>query len=300
MMSQGPVHADVSRRHDFVLLFDVQYGDPNGDPDAGGQPRTDPETMHGLVTDVALKRKVRDFVDVAREGEARFKIYIQRETNLTETRGRVFAERSLGREGLRPDDARQWMCSEFYDIRMFGAVMRMRDHNAGQVRGPVQLTFARSIDPIFPIDSTITRVALERRGDSEETEKDVDPLAPTHGTFGRKSIVPYGLYRAHGFFKPNFAWMTGVDGDDLSLLWEALVSMWDLDRAAARGLMSCRGLYVFSHDSALGNAPAHRLFESVEVGRREGVDVPRSFGDYRVESDEEGLPNGVVMTRLDN
>jgi CRISPR-associated protein Csd2 len=287
---------DVNRRHDFVLLFDVTDGNPNGDPDAGNLPRVDPETMQGLVTDVSLKRKVRDWVDVARGSEPRFKIYVHRESYLTEARSRVFGTRANGRTGVPPSEARSWMCQEFYDIRMFGAVMSMREHNAGQVRGPIQLTFARSIDRIVPLEPTIARVALER-GERPANPED-ELAAPTHGTLGRKALVPYGLYRAHGFFNPHFAQQTGVTEEDLELFWQVLQQMWDLDRSASRGLMACQGLYVFSHESNLGNAPAQRLFERVRATREEGVEAPRSFHDYLIEINDQDLPAGVTLTRL--
>ena len=294
------LHCDANRRHDFVILFDVQDGNPNGDPDAGNQPRMDPETMQGIVTDVSLKRKVRDYVDVAGGDESRYKIYVQRETYLTETRGRVFEERREENDAPTPQQAQPWLCEQFYDIRMFGAVMSMRERNAGQVRGPVQLTFSRSIDPILAMDSTIARVALENRGERGTESEENAQEAPTHGTLGRKSTVPYGLYRSYGFFNPHLARRTGADSDDLALFWNALVNMWDLDRSSSRGLMACRGLYVFSHDSPLGNAPAHRLFERLEVQRRDDVAVPRRFADYAVALDETDLPAGVSVTRLDS
>lgn len=292
-------HNDVSRRHDFIILFDVQDGNPNGDPDAGNQPRMDPETMQGIVTDVSLKRKVRDYVDVARGDESRYKIYVQRETYLTETRGRVFDEKRGDNDAPTPRQAQPWLCEQFYDIRMFGAVMSMRERNAGQVRGPVQLTFSRSIDPILAMDSTIARVALENRGERGAENEDNDQEAPTHGTLGRKSTVPYGLYQGYGFFNPHFAKNTGVNSDDLELFWKALVNMWDLDRSSSRGMMACRGLYVFSHESPLGNAPAHRLFERLEVQRKDDVAVPRRFADYSVTLDETDLPTGVSVARID-
>ena len=291
-------HTGVDRRHDFVLLFDVQDGNPNGDPDAGNLPRVDPETMQGIVTDVALKRKVRDYVDIANVDQARYKIYVQRESYLTETRARVFGDRSEGRQGIHHSEAQQWMCQEFFDIRMFGAVMSMKEYNAGQVRGPVQMTFARSVDPILPMDSSIARVALER-GERPEGREEDDLEAPSHGTLGRKATVPYALYVGYGFFNPNFARRTGVTPEDLELFWSALVNMWDLDRSASRGLMACRGLYVFSHESHLGNAPAHRLLERVRVSRKEGVEAPRKFGDYSVILNEEGLPEKIAVTRLE-
>jgi CRISPR-associated protein Csd2 len=292
----GNVHIDVGRRHDFVLLFDVSDGNPNGDPDAGNLPRVDPETMQGLVTDVCIKRKVRDWADVARGTEARFKIYVQHDTYLTDTRARVFGERSGGRNTVPAAEARQWMCDEFFDVRMFGAVMSMTKHNAGQVRGPIQITFARSIDPIVPLDLSIVGPA-QSQGDVVRPS-DKDEAAPTYGTMGRKALVPYGLYRTHGFFNPHFAAQTGAAEEDLELFWQALQQMWDLDRSSSRGLMACRGLYIFSHESNLGNAPAQALFERVRVSRRDGVDAPRSFGDYRVEVDEANLPAGVTLATL--
>lgn len=291
------VHADPSRRHDFVLLFDVADGNPNGDPDAGNAPRIDPETMQGLVTDVAIKRKVRDYVDAARGAEQRYKIYVQRESYLTDTRARVFGERANGSDP-EPRTARGWMCDEFFDVRMFGAVMSMKERNAGQVRGPVQLTFARSVDSIFPADHTIGRVALENAGERREGNEGDEQQAPTHGTLGRKATVPYALYRAHGFFNPHYAEQTKADADDLELLWLALRMMWDLDRSAARGMTACRGLYVFSHEHGLGNAPASELFERVAVGRRNDAAPPRSFADYEVTVGEGNMPDGVSLTRL--
>ena len=298
MTTTTRVHTDVDRRHDFVLLFDVQDGNPNGDPDAGNLPRVDNETMQGLVTDVSLKRKVRDWVDASNLEQARYKIYVQRESYLTETRARVFGERSGGRQGIHASEARDWMCQEFFDIRMFGAVMSMREYNAGQVRGPVQMTFARSVDPIVPLDSSIARVALER-GERPEGLGDDDLEAPTHGTLGRKATVPYALYVGYGFFNPHFAQQTKATDDDLETLWNALVNMWDLDRSSSRGLMSCRGLYVFSHESSMGNAPAHRLFDLVSVEKNGGVEAPRKFRDYTVTVNEEGIPDGVSLTRLE-
>ncbi len=291
-------HNDVNRRHDFIILFDVQDGNPNGDPDAGNLPRMDHETMQGIVTDVSLKRKVRDYVDMARGDESRYKIYVQRETYLTETRGRVFDERK-GDNDPTPREAQPWMCEQFYDIRMFGAVMSMRERNAGQVRGPVQLTFSRSIDPILPMDSTIARVALENSGERGTENESNELEAPTHGTLGRKATVPYGLYRGYGFFNPHFARRTGADSEDLEMFWNALVNMWDLDRSSSRGLMACRGLYVFSHENSLGNAPAHRLFERLEVLRKDDVEAPRRFADYSVKLDDADLPAGVSVVRLD-
>ena len=287
---------DPARRHDFVLLFDVADGNPTGDPDAGNMPRLDPETMQGLVTDVAIKRKVRDYVDVSKGTEQHYKIYVQHEAYLGETRARVFGERGKGRKDVPFSEARQWMCDEFYDVRMFGAVMSMKEHNAGQVRGPVQLTFGRSIDPIVPLDLGITGPAQNAK-DADKAEGDETSAPTTYGTMGRKTLVPYGLYRSHGFFNPHFARQTGVTSDDLAIFWKALEMMWDLDRSSARGEMACRGLYVFSHESALGNAPAHRLLELVKTPPSE-ASAPRSFADYKVSLDEGAVPPGVTLTRL--
>lgn len=290
---------DVGRRHDFVLLFDVRDGNPNGDPDAGNLPRVDPETMQGLVTDVAIKRKVRDFVDMAHgdDGGGRFKVYVQHGQFLTNRRKMVFDEHGDGDTAPAVSDAQSWMCEEFYDVRMFGAVMSMTERNAGQVRGPMQLIFARSIDPIVPLDSSIVGPAQNERDVNRE---DAEGQATNFGTMGRKSTVPYGLYRAHGFFNPHFAEKTGVDAEDLALFWNALEMMWDVDRSASRGEMACRGLYVFSHESKLGNAAAHRLFDMI-VTPRSASDAPRSFSDYAVERPPdgpvEGIP-GVTLTTL--
>ena len=298
------MYTDVSRRHDFVLLFDVIDGNPNGDPDAGNLPRVDPETMQGLVTDVAIKRRVRDWVDALRGDETRFKIYVQSGEALNSKHQRAYDDLGIRSTGTRQnrtdvDRAREWMCRNFYDIRLFGAVMST-GVNCGQVRGPAQLTFARSVDPVVPLDMPITRVSVTRTEDVEVGISDEGGvgIGGKQTAMGRKAIIPYGLYRAYGFFNPHFATKTGVDDEDLALLWRALMSMWDLDRSAGRGLMSCRGLYVFSHESMLGNAPAHELFERIVIRARESVTAPRKFGDYEVELDDSEVPNGVILTRL--
>lgn len=298
-----PIHTDVARRHDFALLFDVTDGNPNGDPDAGNTPRVDPETMQGLVTDVAIKRKVRDWVDLARGGEERFKIYVQSSEALNTRHRRAYEALGLTSTGAKQarDDvarAREWMCANFFDIRIFGAVMTT-GVNCGQVRGPLQLTFGRSIDPIVPLDLSITRIAITREEDAGTVAgEDGDTPVGKRTEMGRKALVPYGLYRAYGFFNPHFARQTGATGEDLEIVWQALQRMWDLDRSSSRGLMACRGLYIFSHDSALGNAPAHTLFERVAVRRREGVSVPRAFADYAVTVDSGDLPRGVTLSAL--
>jgi len=298
-------YLDPNRRHDFLLLFDVTDGNPNGDPDAGNLPRVDPETMQGLVTDVCLKRKIRNWVDATRGEESRYKIYVQDQgIALNTMHQRAYDDLGLTSTGSRQkredvQKARQWMCSNFFDVRVFGAVMTT-GVNCGQVRGPVQLTFARSIDPIVPLNLSITRVAITK---PEDTEVAVSEEGEGSGgkvtEMGRKALVAYGLYRAHGFYTPHFARSTGADGDDLALVWEALQRMWDLDRSASRGLMACRGLYVFSHANALGNAPAHELFDCITVGRAPGgAEVARSFSDYGVSLNEDALPEGVELHKL--
>ncbi|MBB6096614.1 CRISPR-associated protein Csd2 [Deinobacterium chartae] len=364
-------HLDPNLRHDFVLLFDVTDGNPNGDPDGGNAPRTDPETLQGLVTDVALKRKVRNFVEVYSqalpdEEAARYKIFVEHHGVLNDQIRRAYLETGIalgkpvsdpnpsvpletlealiaagdlpssfsvedgtlhyngeldetglkalwedleGREHVdasvikylqgftkksgkveknRADaeKAQRWMTANFFDVRMFGAVMST-GLNAGQVRGPLQLTFARSIDPVEPQDLAITRVAVTDAKDREKLQ-----------TMGRKNLIPYGLYRAHGFFSPHLARGTGVTSDDLRVFWDALVNMWDLDRSASRGYMAVRGLYVFTHDRPLGNAPAHKLFERIEITRDAGSLVPRRFSDYTVTVLDADLPEGVTLTRL--
>ena len=297
-----PIYHDVTRRHDFVLLFDVTDGNPNGDPDGGNQPRTDPETMQGLVTDVAIKRKVRDWVHALKGDIARYKIYVLGDGEaLNDKHQRAYTDlgmTSLGKKQPRGDinKARAWMCENFFDVRSFGAVMTT-GVNAGQVRGPVQLTFARSIDPNTPLDISITRVAVTKPEDAEIVVADDGTTKGKTTEMGRKAIVPYGLYRVNGFFNPHFAKQTGFDADDLALLWQALMLMWDFDRSAARGLMTCQGLYVFSHTSSLGDAPAHTLFNRITVERRADVAVPRTFVDYKV-TIEATMPDKVSITTL--
>jgi CRISPR-associated protein Csd2 len=293
------IYTDPARRHDFVLLFDVTDGNPNGDPDAGNLPRVDPETMQGLVTDVCLKRKVRNWVDVTRGTEPRYKIFVENRGYLVDHKRRAYE--AVGAEkgdDSKADEAQQWMCQNYFDVRMFGAVLvgkKGEGYNCGQVRGPVQLTFARSIDQVVPLDLSITRVALENPGDKPRADE--EERAAT-GTMGRKALLPYGLYRGHGFFTPHFAQKTGVTGDDLALFWEALQQMWNIDHSSARGLMALRGLYVFTHETAVGKAPAHALFQRIKVHLNDGVEAPRLFTDYTVTVGEAGLPEGVTLTRL--
>ncbi len=298
----GAVHLDAARRHEAVLLFDVTDGNPNGDPDAGNLPRVDPETMQGLVTDVAIKRKIRDWVDATRGTEARYKIYVQSQEALNSLHERAYKALGIPVRGNKQapqeiDSARAWMCENFFDVRTFGAVMST-GINAGQVRGPVQLTFARSVDPIVPLDLSITRIAITRPEDARSVSAEGEEQGGKRTEMGRKAMVPYGLYRAHIFYNPRFAASTGFSSDDLAVVWEALERMWDLDRSASRGLMACRGLYVFSHESPYGNAPAHELLARVAVSRLPGVAAPRSFADYRVAVNDAGLPEGVTLTRL--
>lgn len=306
-MNRYQICGDPERRHDFLLLFDVSDGNPNGDPDAGNLPRVDPETMQGLVTDVCLKRKVRNFVVLSANGHEGRRIYVQEQgIALNTLHEEAFDAASPEFKGNRKSPSRPvaqknraWMCEQFYDIRMFGAVMTT-EINCGQVRGPVQFTFARSVDPIIPLDLSITRVAVTKKEQAQVLEGDgEDPEGNRKRTeMGRKPLVPYGLYVAKGFFSAPFAVQTGVARADLELLWTALEQMWDLDHSASRGMMACRGLYVFSHDNPLGNAPSHRLFERLNVSRGALVEAPRRFEDYRVTLDDSDLPEGVTLTRL--
>jgi CRISPR-associated protein Csd2 len=365
-------YTDPQQRHDFVYLFDVINGNPNGDPDAGNLPRIDPETNHGLVTDVALKRKVRDYISLTHQGQARNQIFIQSQVALNTLIVQAYAEADIqlaqlplaneelidwfrevqpegfevdeiegqsiliydGSKGIKvkdirttlldeladehsslkksledlssqlakaarkpsraeQDSARSRLADKFYDIRLFGAVLST-GLNAGQVRGPMQLTFARSVDPIVPLDISITRVAITRPSELEAKRTEM----------GRKAIVPYGLYRAHGFYNPFLAKglgkekETGVTEGDLALFWEALSNMFNYDHSAARGEMACRGLYIFSHETPIGNAPTHKLFERIQVCRKDGVESPRHFSDYIVAIDTQGLPQGISLTPL--
>lgn len=289
----------LAHRYDFVLLFDVKDGNPNGDPDAGNLPRLDAETGHGLVTDVALKRKVRNFVGLVKGEQPPHEIYVKEKAILNNQHKRAYV--GIGREDLLAGDdkkrkggdavgdARAWMCRNFFDVRTFGAVMST-GINCGQVRGPIQLTFARSVDPIVASEHSITRMAVATEEEAKKQEGD-------NRTMGRKHTVPYGLYRAHGFVSAFLAKQTGFSEDDLTLFWQALCQMFEHDRSAARGEMTTRGLYVFEHDSELGNAPAHALFERVQVQRKAGVEVPRAFTDYTVSVAADDLPNGVSLIR---
>jgi CRISPR-associated protein Csd2 len=288
----------VSKRYDFVLLFDVNNGNPNGDPDAGNAPRVDPETGHGLVSDVCLKRKIRNFVMTAKSGidgqpAPGYDIYVKEKAVLNDQHARAYdalkidpkAKPEKGKESPE-SQARRWMCQTFFDVRMFGAVMAT-EVNAGQVRGPVQIAFSRSIDPIVSLEQSITRMAVTTAREAEKQEGG-------NRTMGRKEIVPYGLYRCHGFVNPYLAAQTGFSDADLELLWRALEQMFELDRSAARGEMASQKLFVFEHDSLLGNAPAHKLFERIAVQRKETSRPPRAFSDYDVRVVRD-LPQGVRL-----
>lgn len=286
---------DATKRHEFVLLFDVTNGNPNGDPDAMNSPRIDPETGRGLITDVALKRKVRDYLALTRDMPLFIQSNIALNTLKSEAAQRL--EVSLTkeqREGKRViPELQARLCADYYDIRMFGAVLATGGDsddrlNAGQVRGPVQVTFARSADPVLVLDLTIIR-------QGRTTEKRME-TGPTE--FGRKSVVAYGLYRAHGYFNPFLAAKTGVSDDDLSAMWDALTNLFEFDRSASRPEVAVCGLYIFTHDNRLGRAPAHRLLERISVGLQAEVTTPRSFADYEVTVTKDGLPQGVNLTPL--
>ena len=288
----------LNHRYDFVLLFDVKDGNPNGDPDAGNLPRVDAETGQGLVTDVSLKRKVRNFVGLLHGEQPPYEIYVKEKAILNKQHERAYQAIPDGAAILAGDDkkrkggdkveeARQWMCQNFYDVRTFGAVMST-GINCGQVRGAVQMTFARSIDPVIASEHSITRMAVA-------TEKEAEKQDGDNRTMGRKFTVPYGLYVAHGFVSAHLADQTGFSETDLELLWQALAEMFEHDRSAARGEMATRGLYVFKHEGKLGNAPAYSLFERIKAEKQ--VEVPRSFKDYVVSVDTDNLPNGVELLR---
>ena len=301
----------IKNRYEFVILFDVENGNPNGDPDAGNMPRVDPETGYGLVTDVCLKRKIRNYVETVKEDETPYHIYIKEGVALNTSDNKGFAHVGIeGAADMKPDDlkkaikareaqgvdvdhqVREFMCGNFFDVRAFGAVMTTMvkgNLNCGQIRGPVQLGFARSIDPIVPQEVTITRVAITTEADAEKKGTEM----------GRKYIVPYALYRAEGYVSANLARkVTGFSEDDLQLLWQAILNMFEHDHSAARGKMAVRELIVFRHDTELGCAPAWKLFDAVTVSKKDGVASPRAYADYAVAVDEASLPAGVTCTRM--
>jgi len=281
----------ITKRYDFVLLIDVKDGNPNGDPDAGNLPRLDAETGNGLVTDVCLKRKVRNFIQLSKQGEQGYDIFVKEKAILNNAIDEAHdseAVKAEKKDADKTEAARKFMCAKYFDIRTFGAVMST-GKNAGQVRGPVQMTFARSIDPIVSSEHSITRMAVATEAEAEKQKGD-------NRTMGRKFTVPYGLYRAHGFISAHLAAQTGFTNDDLNILWEALEKMFWEDHSAARGEMNVRGLYVFEHSTALGNAPAHELFDKIKVERKDTSAPARSFGDYAVSIDE-SMPQGVSLIR---
>lgn len=316
--------SSIQKRYDFALLFDVKSGNPNGDPDAGNAPRIDPETGHGLVSDVCLKRKIRNFVTLAKtrddgRPEAGYDIYVKERSILNSQHQRAYdalglkkeertdpqtqegaaeagisEKKSKGFKGPKKSDkteaiekARQWMCQTFFDIRMFGAVMTT-EVNAGQVRGPVQFAFARSIEPIVSLEQSVTRMAVT-------TERESQAQEGGNRTMGRKTIVPYGLYVAHGFISPQLATQTGFSDLDLELLWQALQMMFEHDRSAARGEMASQKLFVFEHESKLGNAPAHALFRRITTERKDSSTPARDFSDYNVGFDRSSFPTGITV-----
>jgi CRISPR-associated protein Csd2 len=284
----------ITNRYEFVYLFDIVNGNPNGDPDSGNMPRQDLDSQKGLVTDVALKRKIRNYVELAKGGEPPNAIYMQEKAVLNLQHQKAYdaigiksEAKRLPKEEAKAREITRWMCANFYDVRAFGAVMTT-EINAGQVRGPVQLGFAQSIDPVIPQEITITRSSVTNEKDAQKER-----------TMGRKYIVPYGLYRCHGFVSANLAGDdkkgTGFSQGDLDLLFEALVNMFEHDRSAARMEMNAQRLIVFKHESHMGNAPAQRLFDLVEVKLKDGVSLPRRFSDYAVTIDRDGLPAGIEL-----
>ncbi len=310
----------IENRYEFLFLFDCENGNPNGDPDAGNAPRIDPEDMHGLVSDVALKRRVRNYVQIARNNERPHAIFVEHATNLN----RPIAESHLQANGEIPDKgkatkdkvrlARDWMCRNFYDVRTFGAVMST-GANAGQVRGAVQFSFARSLDKVLPLDISITRMAVSedvKAAKDIETYKKWEDAQPEDQlrTMGRKNLIPYGLYVAKGFISANLAQDTGFNEEDLELFWESLLNMYDHDRSSSKGMMSCRGLYIFKHigtdtdpeqckrQAMLGCAPAHKLLDLgsiIDITKKPGIEAPRKFSDYQITVQKEHLPAGVEL-----
>ena len=293
----------IKNRYEFVILFDVENGNPNGDPDAGNMPRVDPETGLGLVTDVCLKRKIRNYVETVKEDAAGYRIYVKDGVPLNRSDLEAYTALEMDEKTVKskkkddPDldrKVRDWMCQNFYDIRTFGAVMTtfvQAALNCGQVRGPVQLGFARSVEPVVPQEVTITRVAITTEKKAEEANTEI----------GRKYIIPYGLYRCEGYISANLARKTtGFSEEDLQLLWEAILNMFEHDHSAARGKMAVRELIVFRHDSELGCAPAHKLFDRVHIDRRDKNDPSpaRAYTDYVVTVDQDDLPQGVTCTRM--
>jgi CRISPR-associated protein Csd2 len=291
----------IKNRYDFVYLFDVINGNPNGDPDAGNAPRIDPETGRGLVSDVCLKRKIRNFIMLAKgaaegEPEPGYDIYVKEKAILNKQHERAYEALKIDFKAKKAESAensnmaRDWMCQTFFDVRMFGAVMSTGSAKCGQVRGPVQFAFSTSVDPIVPLEQSVTRMAVTKEEDAAKQEGD-------NRTMGRKTIIPYALYRGHGFISPQLAAQTGFSEEDLDLLKQSLGMMFDHDRSAARGMMAPRACIAFRHDSPLGNAPAHRLFERITIKRTNESQPAREFGHYSVTVDESNLPAGIAIER---
>lgn len=280
----------IENRYEFVYLFDVENGNPNGDPDAGNMPRIDAETSLGIVTDVCLKRKVRNFVEITKAEEIGYELYVKEKAILNNQQRRSYDAIELEKKDKPSvEEAKRWMCKNFFDVRTFGAVMSTGEFNCGQVRGPVQFNFGKSIETIVPVELSITRMAVT-------TEKESNSQHGDNRTMGRKHIVPYALYRSEGYISAHLAKQTGFSEEDLSLLWEALINMFDHDHSAARGKMNARKLIVFKHNSALGNAPAHKLFDLVEVERKAGSEGPaRYFTDYEVNIHKDKVPAGMEI-----
>jgi CRISPR-associated protein Csd2 len=281
----------IQNRYDFILIFDVENGNPNGDPDAGNMPRIDPETGQGIVTDVCLKRKVRNFVDLTKADAEGYNIYVREKAILNQQHERAYKAQGIDPAKAKSDDiekTRVWMCQNFYDVRTFGAVMSTGT-NCGQVRGPVQIAFAKSQDPVVPREITITRMAVT-------TEKEAEAQKGDNRTMGSKFIIPYALYRAHGFISASLAKTTGFSDADLEIFWQALQNMFEHDRSASRGEMIARKLFIFKHGDKLGNAPAHALFDRISIARAGDTSAPpRKFSDYSVTVNKHNLPSGVEL-----
>lgn len=281
----------LNKRYEFVILFDVENGNPNGDPDAGNMPRIDPETGHGIVTDVCIKRKIRNYIEVVEGEKQGFDIYVKNGAVLNEQHRKAYEAFDLKPENKKlPKDEKVakeltgYMCKNFYDIRAFGAVMNTKV-NCGQVRGPIQLNFGRSIDPIFFQDLTITRCAITEGDESKQNH-----------TIGRKQVVSYGLYRMEGYVSAHLAEkVTGFSEEDLNILWNALINMFEYDHSASRGKMATRKLFIFEHETSLGNAPSHKLFDLIKIERKDKSKPARSFGDYEINIDDNNLPSGVKL-----
>lgn len=296
-------HLDATRRHDFVLLFDVTDGNPNGDPDNGNAPRMDPETGIGWVTDAALKRKVRNFVLDAYDGEDGYGIYVREGIALNQMHREAYEEQGIKggkKKGHAPagtaEKAQEILCKRYYDIRTFGAVLSVGDNPAGQVRGPIQMTMAQSIDPILPTELTITRVTVTREDDLEKFQTGDGGKEREMGT---KQLVPYALFRSYGFYTPSLAERTGFDSDDLAAFWDALQRMWSLDRSASRGMTGCRGIHIFTHADKYGSCHPDKLFQRIKITHQHAGEPARTFDDYKIECDLKGLPKGVTHTLLD-